>query len=97
MTRTKQNVMDDTCALLGIPFWRVSTGSTEPKDYLLAVANSLGIPIELCDSKPELAMRIVEASGEVWLPFYESQGATITRYGLEAVERSVQTLLGSQF
>ena len=96
MTRTKQDVMDDTCKLLGIPLWMVSTGSTEPKGYLLAVAHSLGIPVEDCHTKPELATRIVETSGEVWLPFYESQGATITRVGLEAVERSVNALLGSQ-
>jgi len=94
MSRTKQEVIDSICLDLGIARWETSTGSTEPKGFLLAVADSLGIPYEPRDSKPALAKRVVESGGEIWLPTHESEGATVTRSGLEAVERSVRKLLG---
>jgi hypothetical protein len=93
MKRTKQDVIDNICVILGIPTWRVSTGSTEPKGFLLAVSNSLGLSSMSNDSKPDLARRLVEASGEIWLPTYESEGATITRSGLEAIETSIRKFL----
>ena len=93
MTSTKQDVMDSICTLLGTAMWRVSTGSTEPKGFLIAVADSLGLSATPNDSKPALAKRLVEAGGGIWLPTHESQGNTITRSGLEAIEKSVRNLL----
>lgn len=93
MTRTKQEVINDICDLVGIDSWKVSTGSTEPKGFLLEVADSLGLASGRTDSKPTLARKIIEAGGETWLPTYESDGATVTRMGLESIEESVRKLL----
>jgi len=39
--------------------------------------------------KQELGKLIVEASGELWLPDYDSTGGTITKEGLLAIKDSV--------
>ena len=93
MKYTKQEVMDQICVLLGISTWRVSTGSTEPKGFLLEVASAIGLNVVSSETKTALAKMIVEAGGGTWLPTHESQGATITLSGLEAIELSVRKLL----
>jgi hypothetical protein len=90
---TKQEIIDEICSHLGIPTFIISTGSTEPKEFLIAVADQLGITgLSLGMDKQELAKLIVEASGELWQPDYDSTGGTITKEGLLAVQASVLKL-----
>jgi len=68
----------------------ISTGSTEPKEFLIAIADQLGITgLSVGMDKQELGKLIVEASGEPWLPDYDSTGGTITKEGLLAIKDSV--------
>lgn len=81
---------------LGLPDVHFSTGSTEPKELFLQVANCLAIDISGVNSKPTIARRIVEASGEIWLPDYESSGSTVTMDGLKAVHSAVEFFLAGR-
>ena len=87
---TKQDLIDEVCSHLGIRKYLVSTGSTEPKEFLLAIVDQLGI-IGLSSGmdKHELGKLIVESCGEIWLPEYDSVGGTITKEGLQAIKLSV--------
>jgi len=91
---TKQDVMDAISLHLNISFFQCSTGSTEPKEFLLAIAEQMGIT-ELTTGldKIELAKLIVESSGEKWLPSYDSSGGTITKEGMIAIKESVFGLI----
>jgi hypothetical protein len=90
---TKQELIDEICLHLGIPSYIISTGSTEPKEFLLAVADQLGITgLSLGMDKQELGKLIVEVSGELWLPDFDSTGGTITKEGLLAIKTSVLKL-----
>ena len=90
---TKQDLIDEICIHLGIPSYIISTGSTEPKEFLLAIADQLGIMgLSVGMDKQELAKLIVEASGELWLPDFDSTGGTITKEGLLAIKASVLKL-----
>lgn len=76
--------------LIGVDPPRMSTGSTEPREIFCLVNSQLGLGLDPGGTKPQLARGIVEASGAVWLPTYESRGATVTRAGLAAVHRAVE-------
>lgn len=90
---TKQEIIDEICSHLGIPTFHISTGSTEPKEFLTSVVDQLGITsLSTGLDKPELGKLIVEAQGELWLPEYDSTGGTITKEGLEAIQRAVHAL-----
>jgi hypothetical protein len=90
---TKQSIIDEICNHLGIQSYLVSTGSTEPREFLEAVIDQLGIKnLAKGLQKPELGKLIVEAEGELWLPKYDSSGGTITKEGLEAIQRAVHKL-----
>ena len=90
---TKQELIDEICLHLGIPSYIISTGSTEPKEFLLAIADQLGITgLSVGMDKQELGKLIVEASGELWLPDFDSTGGTITKEGLMAIKASVLKL-----
>lgn len=90
----KVDIVHAIASALGIEAQPMSTGSTEPRSILVAVNDHLGLGIRPKAGKAELARGIVEASGESWLPDYESSGATITRKGLAAVHRAVCYFLG---
>lgn len=93
--KTKQDVLNLTCEVLGIPKFSVSTGSTEPKEFFLAVIEQLGInPSKMPGSKIELAKLIVESCGRPWKSDYESTGSTVTFGGLCAVLTSVEEFVG---
>jgi hypothetical protein len=93
--KTKQEIIDETCSHLGIPSFLISTGSTEPREFLEAVVDQLGlIDVSRGLDKQQLGRLIVEASGELWLPTYDSSGGTITKEGLEAIRDSVFRLTG---
>jgi len=87
---TKQEIIDSVCNHLKIGTYFISTGSTEPKEFLIAIADQLGINgLSVGMDKQELGKLIVEASGEPWLPDYDSTGGTITKEGLLAIKGSV--------
>jgi hypothetical protein len=87
---TKQEIIDSVCKHLKIGTYLISTGSTEPKEFLIAIADQLGLTgLSVGMDKQELGKLIVEASGELWLPDYDSTGGTITKEGLLAIKDSV--------
>lgn len=91
---TKQDVILRICELLKIPAFAVSTGSTEPREFLLAVADQLGVlSLTTGLDKPGIGKLIVESSGQPWLPDYDSRGSTITKDGLLAIESVVQRIV----
>ena len=91
---TKQDIMDTISLHLNIPFFQCSSGSTEPKEFLLAIAEQMGITkLTTGLDKIELAKLIVESSGEKWLPSYDSVGGTITKEGMIAIQESVFGLI----
>ncbi|MGY2873822.1 hypothetical protein ACVW00_001012 [Marmoricola sp. URHA0025 HA25] len=92
--RRKIDVVRNVAILLGAEPPPMSTGSTEPREIFVIVNDRLGLGIRSNATKQEMARRIVQASGRVWAPDYESRGATITREGLEAVESAVRFFLG---
>lgn len=87
---TKQDVISRICKRLRIQNHMVSTGSTEPREFLLDVADQLGLG-ELVQGldKPGIARVLVESFGTKWLPSYESRGSTVTKDGLIAIENVI--------
>ena len=92
----KSDVAHLITSKLGLPDVHFSTGSTEPKELFLQIANCLAIDISDVNTKPTIARRIVEVSGEVWLPNYESSGSTVTMDGLKAVHSAVEFFLSGR-
>ncbi len=92
MTRTKEEIVAEIAAILGIRPPTMSTGSTEPKEIFVAVSRELGLGFDPGLGKQVLARQIVECAGMTWGPDCESRGATVTAQGLEAVAASVRTL-----
>ncbi|MGI8792304.1 MAG: hypothetical protein ACR2H3_03885 [Acidimicrobiales bacterium] len=90
---TKGEIVHEIAVLLGVPTPRMSTGSTEPREIFDLVNDSLGLGV-VATTKPDLAKGIVEASGERWLPDFDSRGGTVTKDGLLAVLRSVRFFVG---
>lgn len=76
--------------LIDVEMPHMSTGSTEPRELFTEVNDQLGLGLPSAATKPELARGIVEASGSVWLPTYESTGSTVTLDGLRAVHAAVE-------
>lgn len=87
--RRKQEVVTSICLLAGIPEWKVSSGSTEPRGLLLDLVRRFDLALDCQASKPELARAIVESADLVWLSRFESRGSTITLHGLLMVEEAV--------
>ena len=91
---TKQDIMDAISHHLKISYFQCSTGSTEPKEFLLAIIEQMGISdLTIGLDKIDLAKLIVESSGEKWLPSFDSSGSTITKEGMIAIHESVFTLI----
>ena len=77
---TKQELMNKISEILSIRTFFVSTGSTEPREFFVAVANQLGIQeLSANKGKVDLAKLILEVLGEDWDDSYASEGSTITR------------------
>lgn len=89
----KSDVAREITRRLGLPDVHFSRGSTEPKELFIQIANTLGIDIIDINTKPMIARKVVELSGENWHPDYESAGSTVTLQGLMAVNRAVQFFL----
>ena len=95
-TLTKIEVANQITDLLGLPKVHFSTGSTEPKELFMQIADSLGIDTSHDSTKPGMAKKIVESSGESWHVDHESSGSTITLNGLIAVKSAVEFFLQSR-
>lgn len=80
---------------LRVPNVQFSSGSTEPKELVIQIAEAIGLPFNEGSSKPEIAKMIVESSGRAWLPTYESSGSTITREGMYALKDAIDFFFGS--
>ena len=86
---SKEELIKEISDLLGVPPFKVSTGSTEPKDLFIVISDLLGLAISTKLQKPEMARQIVELSGGNWGSDCESTGGTITHLGLERVRDAV--------
>ena len=78
---------------IGVSPVNFSRGSTEPKELFIQIAIAIGLEFSNDMSKPELAKLIVERSGNKWHSNFESNGATVTKEGLEAVKNAVDFFL----
>ena len=92
----KTEVANQITDLLRLDPVHFSTGSTEPKELFLRISDSLGLGIDSILPKPVMARRIVESSGQSWVPDYESSGGTVTLKGLQAVQSSVEYFLANR-
>ena len=90
----KKDVVGDIAGALGREAPKMSTGSTEPRRIFDMVNEelALGLPARL--TKTHIAQAIVESTGEVWEPDFESRGGTVTLKGLEAVREAVRFYIG---
>jgi len=86
---SKEELIREISELLGVPPFKVSTGSTEPKDLFIVISDFLGLAISAKLQKPEMARQIVELSGGDWSSDCESTGGTVTHLGLERVRDAV--------
>lgn len=83
---TKQEIIDAISLKLKIDRLSVSTGSTEPRDFLANVAHVLGIIEETKGlTKPEMAGLIATALGQDWDQTCFSAGSTVTKEGLQRI------------
>lgn len=90
----KKDVVVEIADALGREAPKMSTGSTEPRTIFDMVNEelALGLPPQL--TKPQIAQAIVESTGEVWAPDFESRGGTVTLKGLLAVRAAVRYYVG---
>jgi hypothetical protein len=76
----KQEMMNRISEILSIRMFFVSTGSTEPRDFFVAVANQLGLQeLSANQGKVELAKLILQVLGEDWEESFSSEGSTVTK------------------
>jgi hypothetical protein len=91
--QSKQEIMDEISNLTRIPKFRCSSGSTEPREFFLALAEQLGIHEGIpAMTKPEIAKHLCQSLGGVWTEECESSGGTVTRAGLEVLRRQLDFL-----
>jgi hypothetical protein len=89
--------MDEISRILGLPIFELSTGSTEPKEFLVQVADALGFQLLESDlHKHQISQLIIESAGISWLPGFYSVGGTITQQGFEALLQAVQFFHGEE-
>jgi hypothetical protein len=93
---SKEDLIQEISAMLGIPSPKVSTGSTEPKELFLLINEFLGLAIPENTQKPDMAQQIVELSGGIWSADCESAGGTVTHLGLERVRDAVSFFTRSE-
>jgi hypothetical protein len=89
----KADAVAAIAAWIGVAAPPMSTGSKEPREIFAAVNRVLSLGIDPGETKTGLARGIVEASGAVWLPHFESRGETVTLPGLRAVLTAVEFFL----
>jgi len=90
---TKQQIMDKISSLISIPKFTVSNGGTEPRAFLEAIAEQLGLGTLIVGlDKPGIGKCVLESFGRPWLPEFDSAGSTVTREGLLAIEKLLEDL-----
>jgi hypothetical protein len=93
--KTKEKLVDEISALLGVVTPPMSTGSTEPRRIFELINEVLGLGLHSEQlSKPELARSIVESAGRTWPATAESSGGTVTAVGLAEVLAAVRFFSG---
>lgn len=93
MSDTKQQLMNEISDLARIPRFKVSSGSTEPRDFLLRIADQLGLQSEVGSlTKPEIARFLCISLGGTWSEDCESSGGTITKKGLMSLRDQLKFL-----
>lgn len=90
----KKDIVAEIAQALGRETPKMSTGSTEPRAVFDIVNEELALGLSSSLTKPQIAQAIVESSGEVWAPDYESRGGTVTLKGLQAVREAVRFYTG---
>jgi hypothetical protein len=90
----KKDVIAEIAQALGKEAPRMSTGSTEPRVIFDLVNEELALGLSPRLTKPQIAQAIVESTGEVWAPDFESRGGTVTLKGLQAVREAVRFYIG---
>jgi hypothetical protein len=90
---SKENLVAEIAALLGVENPGLSTGSTERKTLFVAANERLGLHLGGRRTKPDLARNVVESAGFVWRRNFESRGSTVTRAGLLAVRDAIRFML----
>lgn len=90
----KKDVIAEIAAALGRETPKMSTGSTEPRVIFDLVNEELALGLPPGLTKPEIAQAIVESTGEVWAPDFDSRGGTVTLKGLQAVREAVRFYTG---
>jgi hypothetical protein len=86
----KKDVVIEIADALGREAPKMSTGSTEPRTIFDMVNKELALGLSTELTKPQIAQAIVESTGEVWAPDFESRGGTVTLKGLQAVRDAVR-------
>ncbi|WP_163185439.1 hypothetical protein [Cellulosimicrobium sp. SL-1] len=86
----KKDVVIEIAEVLGREAPKMSTGSTEPRTIFDMVNKELALGLSTALTKPQIAQAIVESTGEVWAPDFESRGGTVTLKGLQAVRDAVR-------
>lgn len=93
---TKQAIMNDISELLGIERFRVSRGSTEPREFFDAVAAAVGVAVDSSTSKQLLAEAVARRLGQEWDETCDSRhrpasgGGTVTGEGLRRILQGLQ-------
>ncbi|GAA4714023.1 hypothetical protein GCM10025782_07880 [Pedococcus ginsenosidimutans] len=97
--QVKQDQLDHLCRQLGIPFVPVGRGSSLPSHVFDEAARRLGVGR---GSMPEIGERLATKAGLVWTSDCDSRGSisgggsTVTREGLDVINRAVAKLLARQ-
>jgi len=95
VTIKKKDLVVEIAQALGREAPKMSTGSTEPRAIFDMINDELALGLPKALTKPQIARGIVESTGEVWAPDFESRGGTVTFPGLEAVREAVRFYTGS--
>jgi len=90
----KKDVVIEIADVLGREAPKMSTGSTEPRAIFDMVNEELALGLSTGLTKPQIAQAIVESTGAVWAPDFESRGGTVTLKGLQAVRDAVRFYVG---
>lgn len=95
MRRRKKDIVCEIADAFGREVPKMSTGSTEPRAVFDMVNEELALGLSIDLTKPQMAQAIVESTGELWVPDFESRGGTVTLSGLQAVREAVRFYVGA--
>jgi hypothetical protein len=93
--QTKQDLLNRLCDQLGLPREPIGEGSSLPSHVFDAAAAKYGVGAR---SMPEIGEAITRKAGLAWAPDCDSRGSvsgggsTVTREGLDVLNRAIATL-----